>query len=90
MPLPAVTILGVGAMGGSILQGLLESGIDIRGGLRISDQWSERVAELSRYSNVVGFDGAADADANRRAVQDAGVVIVAARPHQIRDVLAES
>lgn len=77
-------------MGGAILHGLVESGIDVRGGIRISDQWSERVAELaSLHPGISGFDGAVDPSANRRAVEGAGVVIVAVKPHQIRDVLAE-
>ncbi|MFT4230968.1 MAG: pyrroline-5-carboxylate reductase [Microbacterium sp.] len=87
--LPAVALLGVGAMGGAILRGLLDSGIRIQGGIRISDQWSERVTELSRHPEVTGFDGAADPDANRRAVDGAGVVIVAVKPHQLRDLLTE-
>ncbi|MFT3797632.1 pyrroline-5-carboxylate reductase [Microbacterium sp.] len=87
--LPAVALLGVGAMGGSILQGLLESQVDIRGGIRISDQWSQRVTGLSRHPNVVGYDGSIDPAANRRAVEGAGIVIVAVKPHQLRDLLVE-
>lgn len=87
--LPTVALLGVGAMGGAILQGLVASGIRIDGGIRISDQWSERVAELSLLEGVTGFDGAADPRANSDAVTGAGVVIVAVKPHQIREVLAE-
>lgn len=88
--LPAVTLLGVGAMGGAILQGLVESGIDIRGGIRIADQWSERVAELSAiHPAITGYDGSDDPTANRRAVDGAGIVIVAVKPHQIRDVLTD-
>ncbi|ALJ18806.1 pyrroline-5-carboxylate reductase [Microbacterium sp. No. 7] len=89
MTLPAVAILGVGAMGGAILHGLVASGIEVQGGIRISDQWSERVAELSRADGVTGFDGAADPRANHRAAEGAGVVIVAVKPHQIRDLLTD-
>lgn len=88
--LPSVALLGVGAMGGAILHGLIESGIGIRGGIRISDQWSERVAELSAlHDGIRGFDGAVDPDANRHAVEGAGIVIVAVKPHQIRDLLTQ-
>ncbi|WP_309082612.1 pyrroline-5-carboxylate reductase [Microbacterium sp.] len=88
--LPSIALLGVGAMGGAILHGLVESGIDIRGGIRISDQWSERVSELaSLHPGITGYDGSVDPTANRRAVDGAGIVIVAVKPHQIRDLLRE-
>ncbi len=87
--LPSVAVLGVGAMGGAIVHGLVESGIRIDGGIRVSDQWSERVSQLSEHPTITGFDGAADPDANRRAVEGAGIVLLAVKPQQLRDLLAE-
>jgi pyrroline-5-carboxylate reductase len=76
-------------MGGAILHGLLASGIAIDGGVRVSDQWSARVTELDGLPGVVGFDGAADPAANVKAVTGAKIVILAVKPNQLRDLLAE-
>ncbi|MFT4211946.1 MAG: pyrroline-5-carboxylate reductase [Microbacterium sp.] len=86
-PLGPVAILGVGAMGGAILQGLLDSDLDIEGGIRIADSWPDRIAELSRATGVTGYDGATDPDANARAVDGARVVIAAVKPHQMAELL---
>ena len=44
---------------------------------------------LALHPGIKGFDGTADPDANRHAVEGAGIVIVAVKPHQIREVLTE-
>lgn len=87
--LPSVAVLGVGAMGGSIVHGLVDSGVQIDGGIRVSDQWSERVAQLAEKPAVTGFDGGADPGANLHAVEGAGIVILAVKPQQLRDLLTE-
>lgn len=87
--IPAVAVLGVGAMGSAILQGLVDSGLSIQGGIRIADSWPDRVAELASLPGVVGFDGSADPAANTRAAAEAGVVILAVKPQQLMALLDE-
>jgi pyrroline-5-carboxylate reductase len=84
-----VAVLGVGAMGGSIVRGLLEPGTDIQGGFRVSDTWSGRVAELGGFRGVTGFDSSVDRTANIRAVTGADVVILAVKPQQLSGLLGD-
>lgn len=86
--LPAIAIIGAGAMGGAILQGLLSPSVTVEGGIRVTN----RTAAKARALDGPGVTSLAlddDPEANRRAVQGAGIVMLGVKPAMIPDALAE-
>jgi pyrroline-5-carboxylate reductase len=74
-------------MGGAILAGLLDSGATVDG-IIVTNRSEERAAPL-RSALVTSFAAATDPDANRRAVADARIVVIAVKPAIVPDVLRE-
>jgi pyrroline-5-carboxylate reductase len=78
-----IAILGGGRIGEALLSGLLSSGWRDASEVVITDRGAERVAELhERY----GVEATAD---NAAAVAGAGLVVVAVKPQDIDDLLAQ-
>lgn len=88
-PLPSIAILGLGSMGRAILSGLRGPGVRVDGEIRVTNR---SVASAEEYTGVEGIISLAteiNPEANREAVRGARVVIVAVKPWQIVEVLAE-
>ena len=75
-----IAIIGAGNMGGAILAGLTQAGL-APGRIRVTDPL--RGSALAKQYGVVAVANAAE------AAVGASVVIVAVKPHQVRDVLGQ-
>lgn len=87
--LPAIAILGAGSMGRAILSGLLKPGVLVEGGIRVTNRSVEKATELADVPGVTAYATDEDAQANRRAVDGAGIVLVAVKPAMVPELLAE-
>ncbi|PPH39189.1 pyrroline-5-carboxylate reductase [Rathayibacter sp. AY1E3] len=87
--LPSIAVLGLGSMGGAILQGLLAPGVRVEGGVRVTNRDSAKAAAWDGHPVVTAFATADDPEANRRAVEGAEIVLVAIKPHMVPDLLDE-
>lgn len=85
--LPTIAIIGAGAMGGAILQGLLAPGVSVDGGIRVTNR-TEAKAALVRHPGVESFALESEPDANLRAVMGAGIVLIGVKPAMVPDTLA--
>jgi len=86
--LPSIAIIGAGAMGGAILQGLLSPDVTVSGGIRVTNR-TEAKAALLRRPGVESLALQATPDANRRAVEHAGIVLIGVKPAMVPAALAE-
>jgi pyrroline-5-carboxylate reductase len=86
--LPAIAIIGAGAMGGAILSGLLSPDVTVSGGIRVTNRTETKAGAL-RTSGVESFALAEDPGANRRAVAGASVVLVGVKPAMVLGALDE-
>src|SRR6185312_507403 len=86
--LPAISILGAGSMGGAILSGLLQPGVTVDGGIRVTNRTEEKAA-LLRSDAVLSYATQQDPAANLAAVAGARLVIVAVNPQVVPELLRE-
>ena len=84
--LPAIALIGTGKMGGAILEGMLQPGVEATS-VRATTQ-TEAAAVLLRDRGVEARSTEADSTANEWAARDADIVILAVKPHYILDVAA--
>ncbi|CAN5194525.1 pyrroline-5-carboxylate reductase [soil metagenome] len=84
--LPTIAILGAGSMGGAILSGLTGPGIDVTGGIRVTNRTEAKAAPL-RAASVTSFALETDADANVTAVTGARVILIGIKPAMVVDLL---
>ncbi|AWB87837.1 pyrroline-5-carboxylate reductase [Mycetocola zhujimingii] len=82
-------MLGSGSMGSAILSGLLQPGVTVAGGIRVTNRTSAKAQELARLSGVTSLALEEQPDANRIAVDGAEVVLVAVKPAMVPDLLRE-
>lgn len=87
--LPAIAILGAGSMGRAILSGLLKPGVEVDGGIRVTNRSAANAAEFDGEPRVTAFATETDAAANPNAVAGAKIVLVAVKPHMVPDLLVE-
>lgn len=87
--LPTIAMLGAGSMGRAILSGLTAPGVEVTGGIRVTNRSAARAAELSGIPGVTAFATEKDGAANRLAVDGAAIVIVAVKPAMVPDLLRE-
>jgi pyrroline-5-carboxylate reductase len=85
--LPRIAILGTGSMGGAILSGLLQPGVELEG-ITVTNR-SRAKAEALADEHVVSLSTDDDPEANRRAVADARLVLVGVKPAMVPDLLRE-
>ena len=88
LTLPAVAVLGAGAMGGAIVQGLLAPTVEVTGGIRVTNRTPAKADALTR-PGVVSLALADNPRANLTAVEGARIVIVAVKPAMVVDLLRE-
>jgi pyrroline-5-carboxylate reductase len=84
---PRIAILGAGSMGGAILSGLLESGASSEG-ITVTNRTEAKAGAL-RSDRVTSLSSEQDPDANRVALRDARIVLVAVKPAMVPDLLTE-
>ncbi|OUE20490.1 Pyrroline-5-carboxylate reductase [Clavibacter michiganensis] len=87
--LPSLAMLGTGSMNGAILGGLLQPGVEVDGDVRVTTRSAASAAALAERDGVAASSVEEDADANRRAVRGARVVVVGVKPHMVPDLLRE-
>ncbi len=87
--LPSLAMLGTGSMNGAILGGLLQPGVEVDGDVRVTTRSAASAAALAERDGVEAASVEEDADANRRAVRGARVVVVGVKPHMVPDLLRE-
>jgi pyrroline-5-carboxylate reductase len=87
--LPPIAILGSGSMGSAILSGLLQPGVNVTGGIRVTNRTRAKAQELAKLSGVTSLALEEQPDANRVAVAGARVVLVAVKPAMVPDLLRE-
>jgi len=86
--LPSIAILGTGSMGGAILAGLVHPDVTVTGGIRVTNRSVEK-AEALASDRVTSLATSVDADANKKAVAGARVVLVGVKPAMVADLLEE-
>ncbi|QIM15384.1 pyrroline-5-carboxylate reductase [Leucobacter insecticola] len=87
--LPRTAIIGVGSMGGAILAGLRDPAVRIERPIAVTTHSAASAAAFEGAGDLVVFAAEATADANQRAVQGAGLVILGVKPWAIIDVARE-
>ncbi|UDM14309.1 pyrroline-5-carboxylate reductase [Clavibacter michiganensis subsp. michiganensis] len=87
--LPSLAMLGTGSMNGAILGGLLQPGVEVDGDVRVTTRSGASAEALGGRDGVAASSVEEDADANRRAVRGARVVVVGVKPHMVPDLLRE-
>jgi pyrroline-5-carboxylate reductase len=86
--LPTIAILGAGSMGGAILSGLIAPGIEVTGGIRVTNRTEAKAAPL-RSDAVTSLALETDADANVTAVTGARVILIGVKPAMVVDLLGK-
>jgi len=87
--LPSLAMLGTGSMNGAVLGGLLQPGVEVDGDVRVTTRSAASAAALGSREGVAAASVEEDADANRRAVRGARIVVVGVKPHLVPDLLRE-
>ena len=87
--LPVTAMLGVGSMGGAILQGLLAPGTGITSPVRVTSHSEASAEKLREHPDVVAHALETQPDANRLAVRGAELVIVGVKPWMVADLLTD-
>ena len=83
-----VAVLGGGSMGRAILAGVVASS-GARAHVRVTTRTRAGAARVTSSPGVTVGDLESEPDANRIAVRDAGLVVVAVKPSRVREVLSE-
>ncbi|KQR64990.1 pyrroline-5-carboxylate reductase [Frigoribacterium sp. Leaf172] len=86
--LPTTAILGAGSMGGAILSGLLRPGVEVDGGVRVTNRTEAKAVAL-RHGPVTSLATESDPRANASAVVGARLVLIGVKPHMVVDLLTE-
>jgi len=87
--LPTIAFLGAGSMARAVLAGLLQPGVTVDGGIRVTNRTAVKAAELADTEGVTAYATEVDPDANLKAIDGAEIVIIAVKPHMVADLLAE-
>jgi pyrroline-5-carboxylate reductase len=84
--LPSIAILGTGSMGSAILSGLLQPGVTVKGGIRVTNRTPAKADGLD-FPGVTSYSLERTPDANLRAVAGARIVLLGVKPHMVPDLL---
>ncbi|MCU1634835.1 MAG: pyrroline-5-carboxylate reductase [Cryobacterium sp.] len=76
-------------MARAILTGLRQPGVLVEGGIRATNRSASKAAELNDFDGVIAWATETDTEANRKAVADARIVVVAVKPTMVPDLLGE-
>jgi len=83
-----VAILGTGSMGSAILAGMIASDFDASK-IAVSTKSASSAAKLNNAHGVNAIALETNVDANRQAVEDADVILIATKPAYVVEVLKE-
>ena len=86
--LPSIAILGTGSMGGAILSGLVQPGVEVSGGIRVTNRTAAKAEPLASET-VESFALETTPDANQRALAGARLVIIGVKPAMVADLLRD-
>nr|WP_275690038.1 pyrroline-5-carboxylate reductase [Diaminobutyricibacter tongyongensis] len=81
--------MGAGSMGRAILSGLLKPGVEVQGGIRVTNRTSEKAHDFAEAPGITAFATEEEAEANQLAVAGAEIVLVAVKPGMVTDLLRE-
>ncbi|WP_243752723.1 pyrroline-5-carboxylate reductase [Leucobacter ruminantium] len=84
--LPSTAMIGVGSMGGAILEGLRAPGLSIPKPIAVTTRSAESARQYADADDVAAYAGETEPDANRIAVRGAGLVVLGVKPWMIVDV----
>ncbi|GAA1315419.1 pyrroline-5-carboxylate reductase [Leucobacter albus] len=87
--LPRTAMIGVGSMGGAILAGLRSPAVRIALPITVTTNSQASADEFAGAADVVALAAETEPGANRMAVRDAEVVMLAVKPWMIADVARE-
>lgn len=87
--LPRTAMIGVGSMGGAILAGLREPGVGIERPISVTTRSEASAQRFAESDDVVAFATESDAEANRKAVRGAGLVILGVKPWMVHDAASD-
>ncbi|MBF4566269.1 pyrroline-5-carboxylate reductase [Plantibacter sp. VKM Ac-2876] len=87
--LPSIAILGAGSMGGAVLRGLVQPGVEVDGGITVTNRTIAKAEALAELPGVTSIALEQDADGNRRAAAAAKIVLIGVKPYLVADLLAE-
>ena len=87
--LPRTAMIGVGSMGGAILEGLRAPDVDIERPIVVTTKSEASARAFADASDVTATSSERDPDANRRAVRGAELVVLGVKPWMMRDVVRE-
>lgn len=82
-------MIGVGSMGGAILEGLRAPDVDIERPIVVTTKSEASARAFADASDVTATSSERDPDANRRAVRGAELVVLGVKPWMMRDVVRE-
>ena len=88
--LPTIAFIGAGSMAGAILNGLLSPVVSVDGGIRVTSRTESTAARYAESPGVTAYASERETDANTQAVRGAKLVVLAVKPYQVPDVLAEA
>ncbi len=84
--LPRTVMIGVGSMGGAILQGLRRPEVEIPRPITVTTHSRSSASAFDGADDIVALSCEADPQANRLAVRGAELVILAVKPWMVLDV----
>jgi len=87
--LPSLAFLGAGSMGGSILRGVVASGIHVDGGITATNRTTEKAEAFQGLAGVTSIALSDRPDGNAEAVAGARIVLVGVKPAMVPDLLRE-
>lgn len=85
---PVIAFLGSGSMNGSILRGVLASGVPAER-IRATTKSAESARKLAEETGVQVYASGTQADANSRAVDGADLVLLGVKPYAILELCDE-
>ncbi|GAA5026006.1 pyrroline-5-carboxylate reductase [Microbacterium fluvii] len=86
--LPSIAIIGAGAMGGAILQGLVSSSL-ASNGVTVTNRSAQKAAALADLDGVESIALEQRPDGNTAAAASADIVLVGVKPAMVPDLLRE-
>ncbi len=84
--LPSIAIIGTGSMGGAILSGLLQPGVSVTGGIRVTNRTAEKARPLASPT-VTSYALEQTPEGNALALAGARIVLIGVKPGMVPELL---
>jgi len=85
--LPSIAFIGAGSMGGAILRGLVSSGIEVDGGITVTNRTGAKAEAYAGLDGVTSIALDERPEGNEEAVAGARVVVLGVKPQMMADLL---